>query len=87
MFCRTFVAVTAVFGEGGSISPLSLRLHGKEYGIDRVLTQCHAAALKAGGEGIRYTVRIRGRETFLFLDGQHRWFVEEKCNVRPISGD
>ena len=36
-----------------------------------------AAALKAGGCGIRYTCRIRGQQTYLFLDGD-RWFVEQK---------
>ena len=33
-------------------------------------------ALKAGGQGVRYTCRIGGREIYLFHDRDH-WFVEE----------
>ena len=36
------------------------------------------ASLKAGGAGIRYTCRIDGKLTHLFLEGD-RWFVEAKC--------
>lgn len=45
-----------------------------------------AASLKAGGAGIRYTVDIGGRQTYLFQEdtgeddplSRFRWFVEEK---------
>ena len=47
------------------------------YEIDRVLHVCRAASLKAGGAGIRYTVRIQNRETYLFLE-ENRWFVERR---------
>ena len=30
-----------------------------------------------GGAGIRYTVRIQNRETYLFLE-ENRWFVERR---------
>ena len=45
--------------------------------MDRLLDVRRAAALKAGGHGLRYTVRILGRETYLFED-EGRWFVEAK---------
>ena len=32
---------------------------------------------KVGGGGIRYTVQIRGKESFLFHEGD-KWFVEAK---------
>ncbi len=61
---------------------------GAKFTVDRVLSMCKAASLKAGGMGDRYTVRITnedyhvfGKTTFLFLDlGQEppRWFVEGK---------
>ena len=84
MFCRTYVMVAAVFDEEGRIRPEKLTLHGKTYAIDRVLSRRHAAALKAGGQGMRYTVRIGSHETYLFLDEQNRWFVEEK---RSMGGE
>ncbi|WP_312335320.1 hypothetical protein [Anaerospora hongkongensis] len=45
------------------------------YSVDRVLDVRMAAALKAGGQGIRYTCRVHGREVFLFCD-EGRWFIE-----------
>lgn len=51
------------------------------YEIDRVLDIRQAAALKVGGCGLRYTCRIRGQQTYLFLD-EDRWFVEAH---RPSS--
>ena len=45
--------------------------------IDRVLDVRRAASLKAGGMGIRYTVRINGKQSYLFYE-EPRWFVEAK---------
>ena len=35
------------------------------------------AEMKVGGTGIRYTVSISGKETYLFED-EGKWFVEAK---------
>ena len=45
--------------------------------IDQVLYKCRASSKKVGGGGIRYTVLIRGRESYLFQEGS-KWFVEAK---------
>ena len=45
--------------------------------IDKVLYKCRATSKKVGGGGIRYTVLIRGKESFLFHEGD-KWFVEAK---------
>lgn len=82
MVKRTYVRVFAVFEASGEISPLSLQLHEKTYAIDRVLSKRYAFATKAGGQGLRYTIRIGERQTFLFLDEHQRWFVEEKEPVQ-----
>ena len=50
---------------------------GKEYSIDRVCSRQRAAATKVGGTGIRYTIMIGGRQTYLFED-EDQWFVEAK---------
>lgn len=75
---KTYVEVTAAFTPEGQVTPLSVRWQdGTVYTIDRVLDIRRAAATKAGGCGLRYTCRIRGQETYLFLDGD-RWFVEAR---------
>lgn len=77
---KVFVEVTTKFDAEGNIMPLSLTWEdGTVYEIDRVLDVRRAASLKAGGIGIRYTVRINGLEKFLFYE-QPRWFVEAKEN-------
>ena len=60
------------------VQPLSLLWEdGTVYEIDRVLDVRRAASLKAGGMGIRYTVRINGKQSYLFYE-EPRWFVEAK---------
>ena len=39
---------------------------------------CRAASTKVGGTGIRYTVQICGKPTFLFDEENGKWFVEAK---------
>lgn len=76
---KVYVAVTAEFDPDGTITPLSMVWEdGTTYEIDRVLDIRRAASLKAGGLGIRYTVRILGKETFLYYDAP-KWFVEGKA--------
>ncbi len=75
---KVFVEVTARFDREGKVIPLSIRWEdGTVFEIDRVLDARRAASLKAGGQGMRYTVRIRGRETYLFYEDPN-WFVEGK---------
>ena len=74
---KTFVAVTAVHDAEGKTKPLSLVwTNGKQYEIDRVIDVRQAPSLKGGGLGMRYTVRVRGKEVYLFED-DGRWFVEK----------
>ncbi len=78
MSCKVYVEVTAAFSPEGEVVPLSVRWQdGTVFDVDRVLDVRPSAALKAGGCGIRYTCRIRGQQTYLFLD-EDRWFVEAK---------
>lgn len=75
---RTYVKVVAEFDEDGNIRPLTIEWRdGRRFHVDRLLNVRRAAATKAGGQGMRYTCRILGRETYLFED-EGRWFVEEK---------
>ena len=75
---KVFVTVTAEHDSNGSCRPLSITWEdGRICEIDRIMDIRQAASLKAGGCGIRYTCRIRGRETYLF-DEDGRWFVEAR---------
>lgn len=47
------------------------------YQVDEIIDITRAASLKAGGAGIRYTIRIGNSVTFLFHE-ENRWFVERK---------
>ena len=59
---------------------------GTRFEIDRVLDIRQAAAMKAGGQGDRYTVRINRQQSYLFFERSTnqtgnqlgRWFVERK---------
>ena len=75
---RAYVKVIASHDETGKVCPLEVEWEdGRRFEVDRLLDVRRAAALKAGGQGVRYTVRILGKETYLFED-EGRWFVEAK---------
>lgn len=75
---KVYVAVDARFESDGRMLPLSVTWEdGVKYKIDKVLDIRRAASLKAGGTGIRYTIRIRRTETYLFLE-ENKWFVERR---------
>lgn len=84
---KVYVKVTAVFSSDGKLTPLSLIWEdGQEYIIDRILDIRPSAAMKAGGQGDRYTIRTCGKESFLFFERSPivadpslgRWFVERR---------
>lgn len=82
---KTYVKVCVETDENGLITPLSLVFNGRRLEIDRVLERRQAHATKTGGQGMRYTVRISGKQTYLFEDDAQRWFVEEEDDVRKVS--
>ena len=84
---KVYVQVKVDFREDGLMLPRIITWEdGRMYEIDRVLDVCQAAAMKAGGQGDRYTVRIGGRQSYLFFErsaslaGNNigRWFVERR---------
>ena len=75
---KVYVAVVARYSPEGELRPLSVQWEdGRSFSIDRILDVRRAASLKAGGAGIRYTVLIGCRETYLFLE-EDRWFVQRR---------
>ena len=84
---KVYVAVKTDFTEDGIILPREITWEdGEKYTVDRVLDIRQAAAMKAGGQGDRYTIMVRGCQSYLFfersanLTGNNigRWFVERK---------
>lgn len=84
---KVYVAVEALFDENGRIIPREITWEdGSKYGIDRVTEVRQASAMKAGGQGDRYTIWIRGQQSYLFFErnasiaGNNigRWFVERR---------
>ena len=84
---KVYVAVKADFTEDGTMFPRVITWEdGEEFEIDRITDIRQAAAMKAGGQGDRYTVMVRGRQSYLFferstnLTGNNigRWFVERR---------
>ena len=81
--CRkAYVSVNVDVDEEGCVHPRYIRWeNGLIFQIDQILYKCRAASKMVGGGGIRYTVLIRGRESYLFQEGS-KWFVEAKERVR-----
>ena len=74
-----YVSILAQIYRDDSIQPLGILLEdGRKYDIDEVKDKCRAASLRAGSCGIRYTIRIGERDTYL-LDEDGRWFVEMRA--------
>jgi hypothetical protein len=81
------VQVKVDFREDGVMLPREIVWeNGVTYEIDKVLQITQAAAMRAGGQGDRYKIRVRGKESYLFfersanLTGNNigRWFVERR---------
>ena len=79
-FRKVYVEVQLTVSPEGDVRPNTIKFEdGRVYEIDRLRHRCRAHATKVGGTGIRYTVVIRGQETYLFED-EGKWFVEAKGN-------
>ena len=84
---KVYVAVRADFTETGVMLPREITWEdGRKYEIDRVTDIRQAVAMKAGGQGDRYTVMINGKQSYLFFERSAnltdnnigRWFVERR---------
>lgn len=87
MNSKVYVPVITAFDEDGRMRPCRIRWEdGSVYSVDRVVDVRPAPAMKAGGQGDRYTVMINGAECRLFFETatdvtglvKGRWFVERR---------
>jgi len=79
---KVYVDVNEDRLKDGLLVPLSFIWEdGNKYEIDKVIEVKPAASMKAGGAGMRYTVRIQGLTRYMYLEESHgvsRWFMERK---------
>ena len=85
---KVYVPVVVRFNEDGMMLPRIITWEdGKRYKIDRVSDIRPAPAMRAGGQGDRYTIWINGRQSYLFFErfatelgcNLGRWFVERRA--------
>jgi hypothetical protein len=77
---KEYVSVVVQIKTDGTLVPLSVILDdGREYEIDDLMDACKGVSLKAGGCGMRYTIRIRSHVTYLYNEA-NRWFVERRVD-------
>ena len=75
---KVFVEVILKVSAEGDVRPMFITFeNGKTYEVARLRHRCRASSRKVGGTGMRYTVEICRKETYLFED-EGRWFVEAK---------
>lgn len=78
---KVYVEVEVTHKVDGTARPNMITFeNGEKYEIDRVIQKCRAASTKVGGTGVRYTVQIYGRPTFLFDEENGKCFVEAKTD-------
>ena len=79
---KVYVDVNADHMADGTILPRTFVWEdGRRFEVDSVQDVRPAASLRAGGVGLRYTVLVRNKPTYMFLEednGVARWFMERK---------
>lgn len=73
---RKNITVVAKMKESGLIVPLQIIWEdGRTFFIDKILDIRKAASTKGGGKGLRYLIKIRNQEKYIWLD-EYIWFIE-----------
>ena len=84
---KVYVGVQCRFDAFGGMRPQEITWEdGTRYEVDRVTDIRPAPALRAGGQGDRYTIYIAGKQSYLYFERSYtltgnylgRWFVERK---------
>lgn len=86
---KVYVTVSVEFRKDGQMMPRQLVWEdGQKFDIDRVTAVTPAPALRAGGQGDRYTIMVGGRERYIWFERSAeisganlgRWFVEKRAS-------
>lgn len=75
---KKYVPVLVHFDQEGKMRPVMIEFdEGQKFEVDKIVEVRRAACQSVGGVGDRYTVRIQGRESYLWFE-KGRWFVAAK---------
>lgn len=73
---RKNISILAKMQKNGRVIPQKILWDdGRIFEIDRILDIRNAASTRGGGKGIRYTIRIKNQERYVWLD-EYFWFIE-----------
>lgn len=73
---RKNISILAKMQKNGRVIPQKILWDdGRIFEIDRILDIRKAASTRGGGKGIRYTIRIKNQERYIWLD-EYFWFIE-----------
>ena len=77
---RHYVDVVTLTAADGLVTPLEIRWDdGRRFRIDGVTCRRRSHSLKRGGAGMRYTILVGPRSTYLYYDADCKaWYVEAK---------
>lgn len=79
---KVYVEVLAAHQINGECVPMSISFeNGVEYKIDRVRSVERVAAVRPT---LRYTVIVEGKQTFLYLEEDVKWFVHLKGQAKTV---
>lgn len=80
---KRYVSVIADTSAEGRIIPLAVLWEdGRRFEIDRVLDSRQAISTRTGDPGIRFTIKVGKRVTYLWFENP-RWFVEPRDSYMP----
>ncbi|WP_133966817.1 hypothetical protein [Eubacterium limosum] len=79
-YVKKYVEVVARISENGEPKPMYIGWEDNRYfKVDKVLEVLPAASLKAGGQGLRFKLRIGQATTYVFYENP-AWFVEKRVD-------
>lgn len=79
-YVKKYVEVVARISENGDPKPMYIGWEDNRYfKVDKVLEVLPAASLKAGGQGLRFKLRIGQTTTYVFYENP-AWFVEKRVD-------
>lgn len=71
-----YIDVIAIMTTDGIPKPTEIIWEtGTHYTVNKIIDIRKKASTKGGGAGLRYTIRIKNKERFLFLKDD-KWFIE-----------
>ena len=80
---KVYVEVLAAHQIDGECVPVSISFeNGAKYKIDRVRAVERVAAVRPTE---RYTVIIDGKQTYLYLEDEYKWFVHMKNREKTVQ--